>query len=678
MSGTNRIPLRAKCRIPALPLADPTTLQSTDASEPLSEVVKHLDAAGTNVSETTLDPNDGATLVPDQAAFEALAHRDDVPGALGVREVKFLVTGADTDSPRVFFMNTNNQKFHFLFTRNVLGVPLSNGAFNAVTYFTTNRRFLAGTLIAHDSFRWPDGTEGLFALEFWPTDNVHIKFTSMAYRLIKAAMPFAEQTLAYHPSGAIQEELYEDEKAEYDAQSIPVVTTAKIFDSIDYSPLNLGVGFGRLRVIDNSSSRPPSIRDVVIFKTLPNDLSHVAGVLSEEPQTPLSHVNLRAKQNDTPNAFLRNASSDARLQPLLDQIVRFEVKPDDIDVRSATAQEMEDHLEAQRPDTPQSPPLDLSRTEIVSLEEVGHSDLDTIGAKAANLAELHSVLKPGIVPGGFAVPFSFYDQFMQANGLYDSVRAMIADPGFLADEAARTEQLRTFRRQIKEADIPVALRNKLGDMHASFPEHVNPRCRSSTNNEDLVGFNGAGLYDSFTHRKDEGHIEKSIKQVWASLWNFRAFEEREFYRIDHFKTAMGVLVHPNFDNELVNGVALTKNIYFPDFAGFYVNAQVGEALVTNPNPNDVSEEFLVMEEANFASGNRWEIIRIRRSNLVKPGGTVMSETHLSELIEQMEIIQAHFKAVYQAHNDEGFAMDIEFKVTEDDKLAIKQARPWVD
>ena len=431
-------------------------------------------------------------------------------------------------------------------------------------------------------------------------------------------------------------------------------------------------------MIDNSSPRPPSIRDVVIFKTLPNDLSHVAGVLSEEPQTPLSHVNLRAKQNDTPNAFLRDASNDPRLQPLLDQIVRFEVKPDDIDVRPATAQEMEAHLEAQRPDTPQSPPLDLSRTEIVSLDDVGHADLGTIGAKAANLAELRHVLKPGIVPGGFAVPFSFYDQFMRANDLYDVVNTMIADPDFLADEAVRTERLRTFRRQIKEAEIPGALRDKLGDMHASFPEHVNPRCRSSTNNEDLVGFNGAGLYDSFTHRKDEGHIEKSIKQVWASLWNFRAFEEREFYRIDHFKTAMGVLVHPNFDDELVNGVALTKNIYFPGFAGFYVNAQVGEALVTNPNPSDVSEEFLVMEEANSSSGNRWEIIRIRRSNLVKPGETVMSEEHLAVLIEQMEIIQAHFKTVYQAQNDEGFAMDIEFKITADDKLAIKQARPWVD
>ena len=67
---------------------------------------------------------------------------------------------------------------------------------------------------------------------------------------------------------------------------------------------------------------------------------------------------------------------------------------------------------------------------------------------------------------------------------------------------------------------------------------------------NLRGFSGAGLYDSFTHHPDEGHLSKSIKQVFASLWNFRAFEARDFYRIDHLTTAMGVLVHPNFGDEL--------------------------------------------------------------------------------------------------------------------------------
>lgn len=664
-------------RPPVLPIAEASPA-SPPTAMPFAEKLKRVDDASARSERQKIDVSDGATAIPDRATFEMLSHRDDVPGALGVREVKFLICGVNTDTPKVYFLNTNNQKYHFVFARDVLGVTLSNGEFNAVTYFTTNRRFLAGTLIVHDRFQWPDGSDALYALEFWPTDNVGVNFVTQAYTLVSAAMPFAGTKLAYHPSGAVQEELYQAERAAYDASGIQVVTTETIFANIDYSPLNLGTGFGRLRVIDGSSPRPPAIKDVVIFKTLPNDLSHVAGVLSEEPQTPLSHVNLRAKQNDTPNAYLRNAASDPRLRGHIDQIIRFQVKPDDIGVRSATAQEMNDFLEQQRPKATQSPPIDLDAVEIVDLDNAGHDDLKAIGAKAANVAELRKILAPSIVPAGFGVPFHFYDTVMASNGLYDDIREMIGKEDFKNDDVVRAERLKDLRRKIKKADVPSDLREKLGEMHASFPGGTTPRCRSSTNNEDLVGFNGAGLYDSFTHRCDEGHIEKSIKQVWASLWNFRAFEEREFYRIDHFTTAMGVLVHPNFDDEQVNGVALTKNIYFPDFPGFYVNAQVGESLVTNPTPNVVSEEFLVMEDANPTSGNKYETIRIRRSNLVEPGTVVISDERLDELTVQMEIIQSHFKDVYDAGNDPDFAMDLEFKVTEGGDLSIKQARPWVD
>ena len=659
-------------RAPILPPMDRgVTLQKTEEQTAVS-------IRGGFEEEISLDPQDGAIWVRDRAMFEALSHRDDVPGALGVREVKFLVAGVDTDSPQVFFLNMATWKYHFMFAKNALGVGLSGSQFNALTYFTQNRKFLAGTIIAHDSFAWNDTKTGLYSLEFWPTDKVAAKFTILAFQLISAAMPFAQTILAYHPSGAGQEELYDKDRAIFDTSGISVVSTARIFESINYSPLNLGIGFGRLRVIDRVDPRPPGIRDVVIFKTLPNDLSHVAGVLSEDPQTPLSHVNLRAKQNDTPNAFLRNAAQDPRVTALKGQIVRFEVKPDGIDLRAATVAQMNAFLDAQRPEKVQHPPRDLSKHDIVNLNDIGHDDLQSVGAKAANLAELRRILSPEIVPEGFVVPFHFYDVFMRLNGLYERVRDIITKPGFNNDETKRAAELKSLRKKIKKAPMPTALRHALGDMHAQFAESSTPRCRSSTNNEDLVGFNGAGLYDSFTHRNDEGHIEKSIKQVWASLWNFRAFEEREFYRIDHFNTAMGVLVHPNFDGELANGVALTKNIYFPDFPGYYVNVQMGEALVTNPTDNDVSEEFLVMVDANPNNPERYEIIRMRRSNLASPGQDVLSSGQIEQLVTQMETIQAHFKTLYAAQDDSAFAMDLEFKITKDAALVIKQARPWVD
>jgi phosphoenolpyruvate synthase/pyruvate phosphate dikinase len=431
-----------------------------------------------------------------------------------------------------------------------------------------------------------------------------------------------------------------------------------------------------LRILDGKSARPPSLTDIVILNTLPSDLPHVAGIISAEPQTPLSHVNLRAKQNNTPNAYLRDGANDPLLAALIGKIVKLEVKADNILIRAAENWEMEAFLEALRPANSQKPRRDLAVHKITALGQLGHGDLHAFGAKAANVAELRKILEPQFVPDGYAVPFFFYDKFMQAHGFYDEIRTEMENAAFQNDSELRAKTLKKFRKSIKKAVLPADLHDQLGEMQQAFPAGTNPRCRSSANNEDLVGFTGAGLYGSYTHRPDEGHIEKSIKQVWASLWKFAAFEERDFYRIDHLSAAMGVLVHPNFDDELANGVALTKNIYFPNFGGFYVNVQVGEALVTNPEAGESAEELLILEDINQSS-TKYEMIRIRKSSLIARDKTIMDATQLQLLTGLMETLHAHFKMLYMRQQDAEFAMDIEFKIDKNRQLVIKQARPWV-
>lgn len=624
-----------------------------------------------------LSPQDGAELIPDRARFEELSRRDNVPGAMGVREVKILITGVDGPSPKLHFIDTNRYSYHYDFARQALHMNLTLQQFNAQTYFTQSRKNIAGSIIAHDRYQPPNGGEqGIYTVEFWPTDPVRVNHVALAYRLVKAGMPFAASKLWYHPASETQNRLYLDEKPQFVQRQIPVIATEDLFRDVTWSPLNPGEGFGLLRVMEGANARPPSVRDVVIFRVLPNDLTHVAGVITEVPQTPLSHVNLKAKQNDTPNAYVRNASTDPRIQPLLGKLVRYAVGPDGYELREATQAEVDAFLESKRPATGQSPPRDLSVTEVQPLEQVGNVNTDSVGAKAANVGELRKIFPPGVSPDGYAIPFALYDRFMSVNGLYQAAREMMADADFKADPAIREQRLAAFRRRLRDAPVPADVRQKLDALRARFPADAAIRCRSSTNNEDLPGFNGAGLYDSYTHRPDEGRLERTVKQVWASLWNYRAFEEREFYRVDHLTTAMGVLVHQNFDDELANGVAVTKNIYDPNWEGYYVNVQVGESLVTNPDPGATPDELLV---AKTGPNGEWETQFIQRSSLLPAGkSAVLTADQLGLLRYRMARVQWHFKRVYKKENDPNFAMDIEFKLDSNGRIVIKQARPWVD
>ncbi len=612
-----------------------------------------------------LPSSDGKLLIKSHDEFDALARRDNVPGALGVREVKFLVVDVDKKDPLLYFLNSTRHPYHDCFTSSVLRRDTSN--FNNETYFIQkNRKYLAGSLVAHDRSTLDGEATRIYAVSFWPTDSVPFQYVELAYNLIIDQVRIDTESIYYFPTGQTQESAYERDLSSYLDSNVRRITAAELYGEQTFNALNTGIGYGRLKVAQSSETY--SARDIVIFKTIPNDINLTAGVITEVPQTPLSHVNLRAQQNEIPNAFIENAAADPAIAPLIGEYVRYEVTADGHTMTRATQEEAEAHLEAIRPSKITSPPSDLSILEITPLEDIVFEDAIAFGAKAANVAELRIVLSDDMVPHGFAVPFYFYDAYMMHNGFYERAREILDQDAFQADPEKRRQALSAFREEIRAGEAPEWMLEALQEMHASFPEGTTLRCRSSTNNEDVEGFNGAGLYNSYTQHLDEGHIIKSMRQVWASLWTFRAFEERDFYRIDHFSVFMGVLVHPNFEDEKANGVAVTRNIFDPRFEGYYVNVQVGEDLVTNPEDESIPDEFLA-----WFFGGDLEIQYARNSNRVANGATVLSDSQIESLVDALKEAHNHFEDLYQLVD---FALDVEFKITKDDKLVLKQARPW--
>ena len=117
----------------------------------------------------------------------------------------------------------------------------------------------------------------------------------------------------------------------------------------------------------------------------------------------------------------------------------------------------------------------------------------------------------GTVPDGFAIPFYFYDEFMKHNGFYARIETMLADSDFQTDFDTQESELKKLRKDIEDAETPAWIIAAIVEMNKSFADGVNRRYRSSTNNEDLPGFNGAGLYDSKSQKpsEDEEDLAKS-------------------------------------------------------------------------------------------------------------------------------------------------------------------------
>lgn len=613
---------------------------------------------------------DGALRLLSAERYEELSKRDNFPGAANVREVKFLITDIN-GLPKLHFMNVNRHQFHHGFARDVLRYNKGLGSFNSETYFTNTRRNnLAGSLVYHENYLAPDGVRGVYTLEFWPTDPVSFEYIELAYELVAINAPFIER-LAYHAPSETQRRVQEENREAFENSFIHSIETEELFSNVTFQPMNQEEAFGRLTLATGSETL--SARDIVIFRNLPNDLTYVSGIITEVPQTPLSHVNLKAQQNNTPNAFIEDAANHPEIAPLIGQNVYYRVTPEGFELRPATEQEVEDYFEAIRPKETTFPDRNLSQREIKPLSSIAFQHSSSYGSKTANVAVLQQLI-PENSPDGFGVPFYFYDEFMKHNGFYEVLDEMLADPDFQNDPGTRARMLAEFREMIEEdSTMPQWMFDAFTELQASFPSFIAPRLRSSANAEDVTNFNGAGLYDSFTHRWSEGHLSKSVRQVYASLWNYRAYEEREFYRYDHRTSAMGILVHPNQKFEQANGVAVARNIFDPNWEGYYFNVQYGENLVTNPDLDTVPEEFLA---ANLLGAAQYEVQYIRYSNLVPEGETILTNEQILDIVGKLRTINNRFRDLYNERGNRNFAMEIEFKITFNGELSIKQARRY--
>ncbi|MEM6804011.1 MAG: PEP/pyruvate-binding domain-containing protein, partial [Bacteroidota bacterium] len=396
-------------------------------------------------------------------------------------------------------------------------------------------------------------------------------------------------------------------------------------------------------------------------------------------------INVLSNSRKTPNMALRDAWDNPKLDSLIGDLVYLEVKADSFVIRKAEIAEAINFWSEREPQDPIFLEKDSQTSGLIDLQQASFRDIKLIGGKAANFAEILKVRANGIpipVPEhSFAIPFHYYEEHLKKAGLDHFIDQLLEEDRFDYEPAYRESQLKVLRERIKSAPIDPNLLNLVEARINNFREFDTFRFRSSTNAEDLEDFSGAGLYSSYSAKK--GHtsktIENAIRKVWASLWNWRAFEERSYFKIDHRSCAMGILVHRSFPDEDANGVLLTRNLYNQNH-GFIINVQYKEYSIVFPEAGVLHDQIMMVIWSNIPN-ERFLIEYLGFSNIPElEGNRVMRDSELYELGEYSLALKQHF--FNNVPHDcncrfEDFALDIEFKVDSElspRKIYLKQAR----
>lgn len=576
---------------------------------------------------------------------------------------------------KLYFTNSSRFPFHYDFCVKVLGSTDDLFTFNNNNYRENgNRQYILCNL------NYYQGIE-VYALELMAEDDTKVDDLYKLYKKIADVCFFRDKIKMLVSSPAMEQKFAA-------LPALPVILADNIYKGRQFVSLNKGAAYGYIRKVSSNEYNKYTFNkhDIIILDGLPNQLPVVAGVITVPFQTPLCHISLLSQNRGTPNATYRKAWIDSTIINLENKLVYYEVNADTFLVRPASLVDAEAFWKKISRRKPIRLTIDTSRKQILNLKELSFKNVSLVGGKAANFAELMKIRigkKSLPLPeASFAIPFYYYYKHLQQNNITEVLTALLADSVTIQDAGKLDKALKRIRSLIKDAPLDSGfLQTVMKRMKLSGKEFVNYRFRSSTNAEDVKGFNGAGLYDSKTGSlvDTSKQVEKAIKAVWASLWDDRAFAERQYFNIDQHSVAMGILVHRAFGEELANGVAITKHLYRKDYPAYTINAQVGETSVVTP-PDSISCDEAIISLGETTGSNKIDVEYIGQSN-IKKQKAVMTNDQLTELAKYLTAIKTHFfyKVEKGIRKDQvsfwNYGMDIEFKIdAHTGNLYIKQAR----
>lgn len=689
------------------------------------------------------------------------------------KTIKFLIDKRNEENPEVFFLNAGYctssrcgspkkiSTYHFNFAEEVIERFEYRGKkslFNENFYYTTEldeRNYIGGRI--QETVISKDGVDkSILGVRFIERDLISEEMISYTMAAIKKVYS-ANAELAFVINS--QNHTVERVRDWFVENSIGLYTIEDLVSNVPYFALNPGVAYG---IINYFPEDPEDLEpyEIAVFDEVPLDLAVVAGTITRSFQDVGSHVNLKSKERNTPNMVLRDEDELLSLKELNGRPVKLTVTFDGYTVELLESADKVFEEYEKIISSPWKKPSFIEDHAMVSFDEMCSQqssrhclDLASqFGGKASSLGFLahESVVGMGsdlqkregyrLSPLGFGVSLSGYRRFVKHNynGIFREKldELLLTEMGLEGRSPLPSKSKRALTNEVRDlflsAELPLDLYEEIllnvnqlkSQVSVQYPgvELKKIKIRSSANTEDIDGFNGAGLHDSFSAKlKDSGEntancsvIEKldeetglleekvspkslscAVKAVYASLWSLRAVRERSYRRFDHRFAQMGLAIQPvyKFRSGIkisANSVLITRVIGAASVYGQQMSNQVGNGLVTNPTPNTRSELLNVTfqsNETNFGIN----LIQYAKPKAEAPPltDTVLNRTQTlftSELGRTVE------KAYCRAKNDTYFpgrnckyitnsvkkpsALDMEFKHFDNGETLIKQVRTF--
>ncbi len=328
---------------------------------------------------------------------------------------------------------------------------------------------------------------------------------------------------------------------------------------------------------------------------------------------------------------------------------------------------------------------------VVDLASVGMDDVGEVGGKNASLGEMIGNLSElGVsVPGGFATTAQAYRDFIEEGGLTDRINKTLTEL-----DPDDVEALSTAGRQIREwvvsTPLPPSLEEQIRAAYAALHQDgdvPSVAVRSSATAEDLPDASFAGQQETFLNVRGIDSVLKSVRKVFASLFNDRAISYRVHQGFEHEGVALSASIQRMVRSDLgVSGVVFTLDTESGFREAVFITASygLGELIVqgaVNPDEFFVYKRSLAagkrsilrkrlgtkLEKMVYAENHsRQSAVRIVEVPDQERRRFCMTDEDIEELARQAVTIEKHY----------GRPMDIEWgKDGEDGRIYILQARP---